>query len=143
MHITLEADYAVRIVQCLAANAKRMDAAQISEYTGVTLRFSLKILRKLAANGIVASFKGAKGGYELAKSPETISLAEVLEVVEGKYALSRCVAEKDYNCNMNTEACGMCKFHAIFSRVSDMVRNELEAVKFSDLTKTDCSNHKK
>lgn len=49
MHITLEADYAIRIVQVLAQNQRRLDAKTISEMTGVTLRFSLKILRKLVA----------------------------------------------------------------------------------------------
>ena len=44
MHITLESDYAVRIVSCLAKNGGRMDARSIAEETGVTLRFSLKIL---------------------------------------------------------------------------------------------------
>lgn len=49
MYITLEADYAVRIVDCLARNAIRMDAKTLAAHTGVTLRFSLKILRKLVA----------------------------------------------------------------------------------------------
>ena len=40
MHITLESDYAVRIVYCLAQNGGRMEAAAIAEQTGVTLRFS-------------------------------------------------------------------------------------------------------
>ena len=46
MHITLESDYAVRIVSRLARQGGRMDAKRIAEETGVTLRFSLKILRK-------------------------------------------------------------------------------------------------
>ena len=53
MHITLESDYAVRIVYCLARQGGRMDAKKIAEETGVTLRFSLKILRKLVAGGLV------------------------------------------------------------------------------------------
>ena len=60
VHITLEADYAVRIVQVLAQSNKRLDAKTISEMTGVTLRFSLKILRKLVAAGIIRSFKGTQ-----------------------------------------------------------------------------------
>lgn len=67
MYITLEADYAVRIVNCLAKNGSRMDAKALSAATGVTLRFSLKILRKLVAQGIVRSYKGTQGGYELAR----------------------------------------------------------------------------
>ena len=47
MRMTLEADYAVRIVECLTLQGKRCDASSISEQTEVPLRFSLKILRKL------------------------------------------------------------------------------------------------
>ena len=65
MYITLEADYAVRILLYLYEQGKRCDAKTISEDTEVTLRFALKILRKLAAAGLVRSFKGFKGGYEV------------------------------------------------------------------------------
>ena len=69
MHITLEADYAIRIMLALAANTGRMDAGSISQEAVVSLRFALKILRKLVNSGLVQSFKGVKGGYELAKDP--------------------------------------------------------------------------
>jgi len=52
MHITLEADYAVRIVDRLASQEGRLDAKSIAADTGVTPRFTLKILRKLAASGL-------------------------------------------------------------------------------------------
>ncbi len=135
MHITLESDYAVRIVYCLTQNKVRMDAKRISEETGVTLRFSLKILRKLVADGLVRSYKGTKGGYELGRPAEEISLCDVIETVEGPYALARCVGEEDYPCNRNAASCGACKFRQIFSEVSDLVRERLGQVKFSDLVK--------
>lgn len=135
MHITLESDYAVRIVYCLAKNPTRMDAKKISDETGVTLRFSLKILRKLVAGGLVKSYKGTKGGYELGRHASEISLAEVIENVEGPYALARCVAEDGYQCNRNVHSasCGICKFHRIYSDISQMVRQQLSDVKFSQL----------
>ena len=64
MHITLEADYAIRIVQVLAQNQRRLDAKTISEMTGVTLRFSLKILRKLVAAGITPGLVRLSVGLE-------------------------------------------------------------------------------
>ena len=88
MHITLEADYAIRIVQVLAQNQRRLDAKTISEMTGVTLRFSLKILRKLVAAGIIKSFKGTQGGYEIGRELDQISLGEVIETIEGRYTLN-------------------------------------------------------
>ena len=88
MHMTLEADYAVRIVERLAEKGERMDAHSLSEDTKVPLRFALKILRKLVAEQLVKSFKGAKGGYTLAREPGDITLRQVIEAVEGPYAVS-------------------------------------------------------
>ena len=81
MHITLESDYAVRIVSRLARQGGRMDAKRIAEETGVTLRFSLKILRKLVTGGLVRSYQGTKGGYALARPAKDISLCDVIETV--------------------------------------------------------------
>ncbi|MDR2909296.1 MAG: Rrf2 family transcriptional regulator, partial [Oscillospiraceae bacterium] len=61
MRITLEADYAIRIIDTLARQGVRVEARTIAEKSQVTLRFSLKILRKLVAAGLVKSFKGAQG----------------------------------------------------------------------------------
>lgn len=127
MFITLEADYAVRIVDCIAQSRGRLDAKSISEKTGVTLRFSLKILRKLVASGIVKSFKGTQGGYELARKPEEISLKDVIETVEGKYRLSRCLSE-DYDCNRGMSGC--CKYQSIFNQISAEVDKKLESYTF-------------
>ena len=133
MHITLESDYAVRIVYCLAQNQRRMDAKRIAEEPGATLRFPLKILRKLVTGGLVSSYKGTKGGYELGRPASEISLCDVIETVEGPYALSRCVGAEDYPCNRNNASCGACKFREVFSEVSELVRQRLGQVKFSDL----------
>lgn len=63
MHITLEADYAVRIVHVLAQSGKRLDAKTISEMTGVTLRFSTEeFFASWLLRGLVKSFKGTQGG---------------------------------------------------------------------------------
>lgn len=126
MHITLESDYAVRIVGCLADSQTRLDAKTISSETSVTLRFALKILRKLVANGIVKSFKGTYGGYELAKDPTEISLKDVIETVEGKYHLSRCLSE-EYDCDMGTSCC---RFRRVFDQISADVEKKLESYTF-------------
>lgn len=130
MYITLEADYAVRIVNCLAEQGSRLDAKNLAERTGVTLRFSLKILRKLVGSGIVRSFKGTQGGYELAKSPDQITLGEVIELVDGPITISRCVGAHDYACTRQKEdaqGCtnNPCKFNRTYTEVARMVRERL------------------
>ena len=140
MHITLESDYAVRIIYCLARNPIRMDAKRISDETGVTLRFSLKILRKLVSGGLVQSYKGTKGGYELARPPREISLADVIETVEGKFALSRCVSEEAYKCSRGSGSCADCRFHQVYADISQMVQQRLEGVHFSDFLEEESKN---
>ena len=134
MHITLESDYAVRIVDCIAsARGRRIDAKTIAEQTGVTLRFSLKILHKLTASGIVRSYKGAKGGYELARNADTISLRDVIETVEGVYTFSRCL-DPDYSCRCDHNTCrqGSCRFQRVYDDISEVVRERLSKTTFAD-----------
>jgi Rrf2 family protein len=129
MRITLEADYAVRIVYYLATTNAKSDAGAIADQVGVTMRFTLKILGKLSRAGIVRSFKGAAGGYVLSKSPEEISLLDIITIVDGPIAINKClwpaagcsrVADKE-----------KCPFHIEFQRVSDIISKELESVKMS------------
>ncbi|MDL2294214.1 Rrf2 family transcriptional regulator [Ruminococcaceae bacterium OttesenSCG-928-D13] len=130
MYITQEADYAIRIVRCLAKCGQRRDARSISEEVNVTLRFSLKILGKLSGAGIVRSFKGNRGGYELAHQPADITLKDVLGAVEGPYAMSRCVGgEGDCNCGVTSN----CAVQNTFKRISDSINTQLDAVNFETI----------
>ena len=118
MVMTLEADYAVRIVEYLTKHRERRDARSISEETQIPLRFALKILRELVREGMVCSFKGAKGGYTLAKS---------IELVEGPYMLSRCQKE-EYSCGREH-----CRLHTIYEKISEDVRRELGSYTFAQI----------
>ena len=129
MYITLEADYAVRIVNCLAKHNVRMDAKNLSAATGVTLRFSLKILRKLVAQGVVHSYKGTQGGYELARPAGEITLGEVIEVVEGPIVISRCVGEGEFQCSRVEN--GECRFNRTYAEIAQLVKDRLYAVTFA------------
>ena len=83
MRITHEADYAIRVAFCLAECGGKLGAKEISERTGVTLRFALKILRKLIQAGMVRSYKGANGGYELAQNPAEVSMGAIIVCIDG------------------------------------------------------------
>ena len=87
MRITLESDYALRIVSALSEYSDVVDANTIAEKTSVSLRFALKILHKLVLGNIVSSYKGARGGYKLKIPPEQITLKTVIELIDGPLAL--------------------------------------------------------
>lgn len=132
MHITLEADYAVRIVYCLAVANRRMDAKAIAEETSVTLRFSLKILRKLVAGGVIRSYKGTQGGYELAREPKDISLNDVIETVEGPFNISRCLGG-EYICSKTHENGIPCPFRRIYDEISGDVVQKMKSFTFDQI----------
>ena len=125
MVMTLEADYAVRIVDALAQSERKVDAHALSEQTRVPLRFALKILRKLVTAGLIVSYKGVHGGYMLAGPAEKITLRQVIEAVEGPYMLSRCQQDA-YSCSH--DAC--CRFHEIYDEISISVRKKLDSYTF-------------
>ena len=131
MQITLEADYAVRIVELLAECGVKTVAHTISDKTKVPVRFALKILRKLVGEGIVKSYKGVKGGYMLNREPKDITLRHVIEAVEGPFRMSRCLQE-EYTCDHKC-----CRFHHIYDEVSLMVRNKLDEYTFAEAVKAD------
>ncbi len=127
MNLTLEADYAIRIVNCLATTKKRLDAKTISEQSCVSLRFSLKILRKLVTQGIIKSYKGTLGGYELAKKPSEITLKEVIETIEGPYSFNRCLDENYYCNRVGNE---LCEFQKVFKEITEDVLKKLDHYNF-------------
>ena len=116
MRITQEADYAIRICAVLDAAGEKLGAAEISKRAGITPRFSLKILGKLAEVGIVRSYKGAFGGYVLCGCGDELKIIEVIEAIEGPLKISKCL-ECDYDCTRNPKkAC--CKMHVAFAAIN-------------------------
>ena len=99
MRITLESDYALRIVSALAKTEEKIDAKTLSDEVSVTQRFTLKILHKLVAGDFVKSYKGVNGGYRLNVSPENITLKDIIELIDGPIAISRCL-ESSEECSM-------------------------------------------
>lgn len=130
MYMTLETDYAIRIVTYLAQQETRFDAKTIAENTEVTLRFALKILHKLVANKIVRSYKGTTGGYELFKKPQEISLADVIGAIEGPYYFSRCLSPEKGCTRINKSRC---KASKVFADISKTVSNKLSKVTIDQL----------
>ena len=131
MRITLESDYALRILASMAEYDGVTDAKTISSDTSVTLRFTLKILNKLVQGGIVESFKGARGGYKLNASPDEVSLKRVIELIDGPIAIARCLGNGE-SCSLNTDKTA-CIYHHIFDKISIELASKLQNITISDV----------
>ena len=131
MRITLESDYALRILTELAEHNDVVDANTLSEATSVTIRFTLKILNKLVKNGFVSSYKGARGGYKLKLPKEQITLKSVIELIDGPIVIARCL-ETSEACSLNKDKTS-CTYHHIFNTISLDVAKKLEAITIADV----------
>ena len=131
MRITLESDYALRILSALAAHDKVVDAKTLSEETSVTQKFTLKILHKLVQGDFVSSFKGVGGGYRLRVPAEEITLKAVIELIDGPIAIVRCLGTSE-TCSLNSDKTA-CIYHHIFDEISLEVAKKLAAITISDV----------
>ena len=131
MRITLESDYALRIVSALANKNGVVDANTLSSETSVTPRFTLKILHKLVQGDLVSSYKGVNGGYKLKYSPEEISLKKVIELIDGPIAIMRCLDSSE-QCSMTSDKTA-CIYHRIFDKISIELATKLQKITIADV----------
>lgn len=131
MRITLESDYALRIISVLAESNQVVDANTIAERTSVTQRFALKILHKLVQGNLVSSYKGVNGGYRLKKNPEEITLKDVIELIDGPIAIVRCLGNGE-ECSMNSDKTA-CIYHHIFDEISFELSIKLKNITIADV----------
>lgn len=99
--LTRKADYALLAMADLARRDRtRASAREIAGSVGVPLPVLTNILHQLLHRGLVSSAKGSKGGYQLAKLADEISLAEMIDAVEGPFKLTICCAT-EVTCDEN------------------------------------------
>lgn len=122
MRITQEADYALRIVSVLAQKGL-VRAPDMAESVKVPQRFAMKILRKLASEGIVCSVRGASGGYKLLKNANELTIACIIEAVDGEIAISKCLSPC-HDC-MNNPDKSKCRYHNVFRSINSMIKDRL------------------
>jgi Rrf2 family protein len=92
MQITRQADYAVRAVLYLAQLGPEQRAAtsQIAQEQQIPPSFLAKIVSQLSVAGLLQTSRGARGGVSLARTPDEISLLEVVEAIDGPILLNEC-----------------------------------------------------
>ena len=133
MRLTHLADYAVVMMTAAARrdSQARLSAAELSAETGVPLPTAQKLMGKLALAGLLTSARGAGGGFTLARPMTEISLADIVEAVEGPIAMTVC-SEGRSDCALDAH----CRVKPHMGIVGDAVRGALGAVSLDQLTRT-------
>ena len=132
MRLSSLADYAV-VMMAAAARAtcasSRLTATVLAEQTGVPLPTAQKLVGRLAAAGLVTSARGQGGGFRLARPASAISLADIVEAVEGPIALTTCVDEDRHDCALD----GHCQVKPHWGVVNEAIRGALAGVSLAQL----------
>lgn len=121
-------DYATVILSFMAREKTQVAAMEISTVTGIALPTVSKILKLLVNANVLISARGAKGGYALAKTPEEISVATVINALEGPIALTECSIS-----HQGCEQASGCDIGGNWSLINQTIHNALESVTLADL----------
>lgn len=144
MRLSSMADYAVVMMSAAARHCgtsslagpagkkgARINAAQLAEETGLPAPTVQKLVSKLSAAGLLKSVRGAGGGFKLARPAAAISLADIVEAVEGPIAMVTCSeAERDgHTCTLEPA----CTVRPHWPQVNAALRGALAGVPLTQL----------
>ncbi len=131
MRLSHLADYAVVLMTAAARRpaGARLSATELAQETGVPLPTAQKLMGQLAAAGLLTSVRGASGGFALAKPTTEVSLADIVEAVEGPIALTQCADGVNHECILDAH----CRVKPHIGIVGNAVRGALRAVSLQQL----------
>ena len=132
MRLTHLADYAVVLMTAAARRPadSRLSATELSEDTGVPLPTAQKLMGQLATAGLLSSSRGVGGGFTLSRPAAEISLADIVEAVEGPIAMTVCSGQEGASdCALDAH----CRVKPHMGVVGNAVRGALGAVSLTSL----------
>lgn len=131
MRLSNLADYAVVILAAAARrDGGRLNASLLAEETGIPLPTAQKLVGRLAAAGLIVSSRGTGGGFRLARCAAEISLADIVEAVEGPIAMTACVEAGTHDCCVEHS----CRVKPHWDAVNDAMRGALAGVSLEALS---------
>ena len=132
MKITRQADYAVRAMVYLSELplGRPVSTATFSKAEDVPLPFLTKVISQLATAGLVVTMRGMGGGVSLARSPDEITLLQVVEAVDGPILLNRCLL-KSGTCEREP----YCAAHEVWADIQTRFVQDMDAMTMRELAR--------
>jgi Rrf2 family protein len=133
MRLTHLADYAVVLMTAAARRApgERLSATELAAETGVPLPTAQKLMGLLANAGLLASMRGQRGGFSFTREIADISLADIVEAVEGPFVMTMCADGVNHECLLDA----YCRVKPHMGVVGERVRGALGAVSLQELAR--------
>jgi FeS assembly SUF system regulator len=135
LRISKLTDYATVLLGALAqAPERQQTAAALAARTRIGAATASKVLKQLHRAGLVASTRGLRGGYQLARPASAISAADILDALEGPVTLTDCAAGQGH-CGIEST----CRVGRAWQRVNDAIRRSLHDVSLAQLAGLDAA----
>jgi FeS assembly SUF system regulator len=133
MRLSNMADYAVVVMGAAARHCGgvRTSATELAAETGIALPTVQKLVSILSKGGLLRSVRGAGGGIQLARPAAAITLADIIEAVEGPIALTGCVNEQTCHCSIEPN----CVVKPHMGVANAAVRGALANISLTSLTR--------
>ncbi|MST34616.1 Rrf2 family transcriptional regulator [Acidimicrobiaceae bacterium USS-CC1] len=139
MKVSTRGDYASRALLSLALHSAQQPTSvrDVAERTGLPQPYLEQILLALKGAGLVRSKRGVGGGYVLARSPEEITLGEIVSAVDGP------IVAGDFGAPHENGACdheGQCVLLAVWAEVGEHMRRHLDSFTLADMVRRATGN---
>ncbi|MFO7302989.1 MAG: Rrf2 family transcriptional regulator [Acidobacteriota bacterium] len=130
LRLSKKADYALLAMRHLAANADRgaVSARELAEAYDIPAELLAKVLQKLVRGGVLASHQGIRGGYGLRRPAAQISVADVIQAVDGPVTVTAC-SDTDQTC----EQYAKCNIRDPLWRIKDRILEALAGTSVAEL----------
>lgn len=124
------ADYAVELMCCIALSPDEVHASGgLADLANMPLPTVSKILGTLVRAGLLSSHRGLKGGFSLARPAGSISIADIIQAVDGPVRLTNCLGEDDTSCDRHSN----CGTRSQWDRINQAVKDALDGVTLNQM----------
>jgi FeS assembly SUF system regulator len=130
IRLTKQTDYGIVLLSQIAtAHGSQFTASELAHGTHLPPPMVSKILKGLTRAGLLVSQRGAKGGYALARAASEISVASIIEALEGPIAMTECVEESEEGCSYEAT----CRVRSNWQRINQAVSGALEGITLEEM----------
>src|SRR5262249_10724415 len=130
LRLSKKADYALMAMKHLAmrTDAAAASAREIAEQYDIPIELMAKVLQRLARRGLVTSHQGTRGGYRLSRAASAISIADVIQAIDGPFTVPACSTEAE-NCGQYAK----CSVRDPLWRIKDRIVSTLSTCSIQEI----------
>jgi Rrf2 family protein len=130
MKISTKSKYGLKAMANLALKQKCCSVSEVSKEEHIPADYLEKIFSKLKKDGLIEVQRGVKGGYFLNRNPKNISIADIMQSLEGKFTPVQCVGDDSkYKCPQSCQ----CRTQRMWKKIQDGFTATLESISLASL----------